>query len=155
MANKAFTIIEILLIIAVILILATLSVLSLNDQKVKARDAKKINDIRQIQTALEFYNNFEEEYPQTDEYIILGSKNIKKLCSKREGVFVPLTQACNQDTSFMSNIPADQTGVGLFEYRGNINGYEIRFKTEKESSLGPAGIYYAHSSGIDNTPGIR
>ena len=63
--QKGFTLIELLVVIAIIGILSTLSVLALNSARARARDAKRIADIRQIQTALEMYYNENNEYPSS------------------------------------------------------------------------------------------
>ncbi len=61
--KKGFTLIELLVVIAIIGLLATLSVVSLNNARERARDSRRVSDIRQIQTALELYHNAESEYP--------------------------------------------------------------------------------------------
>jgi prepilin-type N-terminal cleavage/methylation domain-containing protein len=62
--NKSgFTLIELLVVIAIIGLLSTLSVLALNTARAKARDAKRISDVKQIQTALEMYYNDVSDYP--------------------------------------------------------------------------------------------
>ena len=61
--KKAFTLIELLVVIAIIGLLATLSVLALNNARAKSRDAKRVADIKQIQTALELYFNDKQAYP--------------------------------------------------------------------------------------------
>ena len=63
--QKGFTLIELLVVIAIIGILSTLSVLALNSARARARDAKRIADIRQIQTALEMYYNEFNTYPSS------------------------------------------------------------------------------------------
>ena len=63
--KKGFTLIELLVVIAIIGILSTLSVLALNSARARARDAKRISDVRQIQTALEMYYNEYNTYPAT------------------------------------------------------------------------------------------
>lgn len=64
MKNKlGFTLIELLVVIAIIGLLATLSVVALNNARGRARDARRVSDIRQIQTALEMYFNMENKYP--------------------------------------------------------------------------------------------
>lgn len=64
--NKpGFTLIELLVVIAIIGLLSTLSILALNTARARARDAKRIADVRQIQTALEMYYNDMSDYPPT------------------------------------------------------------------------------------------
>ncbi len=64
--NKSgFTLIELLVVIAIIGLLSTLSILALNTARARARDAKRISDVKQIQTALEMYYNDTSDYPET------------------------------------------------------------------------------------------
>ena len=62
---RGFTLIELLVVIAVIGILAAVVLASLNDARVKARDAKRLGDLRSIHTALEAYFADNGSYPQT------------------------------------------------------------------------------------------
>lgn len=139
---------ELLIVIAIILLLATVSVIALNDQRAKARDAKRISDIRQVRTALEFYQSDENEYPITDSQIVLGQKGTEKLCSKSVGGFVSLETPCSQESSYMVNVPKDPLVGEKYLYSGTGKDYEIIFTTEKPSSLGSEGKYRANAEGI-------
>jgi len=61
--QKAFTLIEMLVVISIIGILATLVAANLNSARSRARDAQRKSDIKNIQTALRLYYNDFGGYP--------------------------------------------------------------------------------------------
>ena len=61
--RSAFTLIELLVVIAIIGILSTLAVVALQSARSKARDSKRVADVKQMQTALELYFNDNGSYP--------------------------------------------------------------------------------------------
>ncbi len=61
--HKGFTLIELLVVIAVIGLLATIVATSVNSARLKARAAKRVSDLKQIQTALEMYYDTNNGYP--------------------------------------------------------------------------------------------
>ena len=62
-STKAFTLIELLVVIAIIGLLASIVLVALNQARVKSRDAKRVADLRQLQTALELYYSDNGQYP--------------------------------------------------------------------------------------------
>ncbi len=50
--KKGFTLIELLVVIAIIGLLSTMAVISLNSARLKARDAKRLSDVKQMSTLL-------------------------------------------------------------------------------------------------------
>ena len=63
MNKKGFTLIELLIVVAIIGLLSTLAVVALGSARVKARDSKRLADLKQLQTALELYYTDQNAYP--------------------------------------------------------------------------------------------
>lgn len=64
--NRGFTLIELLVVVAIIGVLSTIVLVSVNEARVKARDVRRVADLRQLALALEFY------YDDNDAYIDSG-----------------------------------------------------------------------------------
>ena len=58
-----FTLVELLVVIAIIGVTSAMAAVSLNSARAKARDAKRLIDIANIQKAVEAYNYAHGEYP--------------------------------------------------------------------------------------------
>lgn len=63
--NRAFTLIEILVVIAVIGVLSSVVMISTSQSRMKARDAKRVAQLNQIKNALQMYFNDNGYYPVT------------------------------------------------------------------------------------------
>lgn len=69
--RKGFTLIELLIVIAIIGLLATLAIISLSTAQRKARDTKRIADMKSIQTAVELYFSDNSSYPAPADWAAL------------------------------------------------------------------------------------
>ena len=61
--NKGFTLIELLVVIAIIGLLSSIVLVSMQGVRAKARDARRLSDMRQILLALQLYYDKYERYP--------------------------------------------------------------------------------------------
>ena len=98
--QKGFTLIELLVVIAIIGILATIVLVSLNTARQKARDVRRVSDMRQVALALEMYydDHTSTGYPGTN-----GSNQWTAMDTALEG------------GGYMSSVPTDP-GTGTYEY---------------------------------------
>ena len=65
MKKKAFTLIELLIVVAIIGILASVVLVSLNSGRTKAKAARSVAQLKSVNTALEAYYASEGSYPVT------------------------------------------------------------------------------------------
>jgi len=147
--KKGFTIIELLIVIAIIGLLATISIVALNGARQKGRDAKRVGDIRQVQTALELYFNDQNSYPVVASSLVLGSGNAAKLCDTG---FVAAATTCTR--TYMGIVPANPTPNGsAYTYTstgaGTSTAYTVTFTLEDSTGSYSAGIHTASQDGIN------
>ena len=142
--QKGFTLIELLVVIAIIGILATMSVVALNSAREKARDSRRLSDIKNIQTALEMYYSSNNEYPSSTSVNTIGDGSS------------PLNDEIGNT---MADIPANPEPHGdgscpsdaEYKYVTDDNGgttYTIMYCLGTSASLEQAGIHCATPAGI-------
>jgi len=145
MNKKGFTLIELLVVIAIIGLLSTLAVVALGSAREKARDSKRLADIKGVQASLELYFVGNNSYPVTTEPVTLGDDQHKCLGSNGFNA----TGACKAPV-YMEVIPSDpQTDQG-YVYSGTPTSYTINANLEgKINDLGPGKITVTQN-GITN-----
>ena len=109
--KKGFTLIELLVVVAIIGLLSTLSIVALNNARARARDARRVADIKQIQTALELYYNDNSSYPST---ITFGG-------SIGTGTSVYMAQVPS------APLPADCASDNTYTYTGSASTYALTY----------------------------
>ncbi|NCN25246.1 prepilin-type N-terminal cleavage/methylation domain-containing protein [Candidatus Falkowbacteria bacterium] len=124
--RKAFTLIELLVVIVIIGVLATLAIVALSSARGKARDVRRLSDLKQISTALELYMADENVYPMliTPGQPMVGLTSGKTYMSK-----VPTNPGGS------SNVQANNP----YSYFSNGSKYTLRTYTENGVNDLPAG----------------
>ncbi|MFA5061937.1 MAG: prepilin-type N-terminal cleavage/methylation domain-containing protein [Patescibacteria group bacterium] len=139
MNKKGFTLIELLVVIAIIGLLSTLAVVALGNARVKARDAKRLSDLKQLQTALELYYTDNNMYPAGSS-VALGDSN--HACLNSAAGFT--TTGCTNP--YMGQVPTDPQ-TGNYTYSGSTSTYTVSASLEGTMNgltgaitLSPSGI---------------
>lgn len=148
-AQKGFTLVELLVVIAIISLLSGIVLSSLNSARMKARDARRISEMRQIQLALEMYYHNNGNYPIVIAY------------------FVPPFQDINWSTTlasslnpFLSTLPKEAALAGYgYLYSSTNAGQKYGLATGLESSgnanlLTDDGGYYAGYYELGLSPSV-
>lgn len=153
--KEAFSLIELLVVIAIIGLLSTLSVIALNSARAKARDAKRISDVKQMQVALEMYYNDFNDYPPS-----LPVSTTIGIGSSTTGVFLRTIPTppepydglvCNADATpyLKASYNYIKTGGGV---TGTTASYTISFCLGSDVGQGttkvPAGIRTMTPAGV-------
>lgn len=143
--KKGFTLIELLVVIAIIGLLSTLAVIALNNARQKARDARRITDIKQIQQALELYMNDASYYPEQ------GSTTAGTINEAAWG-----TGSISHDGVIYMNIvptnpePEADTDRPEYDYRSSApDTYSLTYELESGAGGLSAGVHTASEVGID------
>jgi len=133
-STSAFTLVELLVVIAIIGILSTLSVVALNSARSKARDARRLSDVKQIGMALEMYLDTKGVYPETP--VLSDNGVITGLCLSDLGI----SSTCGADV-YLQKIPAGPKKNENYTYFSlhNQSDYRVNFELENNNSGYTAG----------------
>ncbi len=149
--QSGFTLIELLVVIAIIGLLSTLAVVALNSARQRSRDAKRVSDIRQVQTALELGFSETNNYPAGTS-LALGSTNYRVLCNVSGAAsFVAASTNCGGGTIYMGLVPSNPTPNGanyVYTSSSGTGTYSITFTLEGATGQLGSGANCANQNGI-------
>jgi type II secretion system protein G len=139
-SSRGFTLIELLVVIAIIGILASVILASLNSARAKARDARRVSDLHQLQIALEEYYDQYGSYPIGS----AGSDRSQWVNNTSTGPDNPL--GALRDAGILTSIPYDPgtngyagTGCGgaqFYAYWSDGQNYLLGAVNESKGSTG-------------------
>jgi prepilin-type N-terminal cleavage/methylation domain-containing protein len=127
-SNSGFTLIELLVVVAIIGLLASVVLASLNTARAKARNARRVSDIRQIQLALEFHFDSNGQYP-------LHSNDSGCGCDYSHLPAGAPDFISQLEPTYFSKVPLDpvqNSGVPnlVYKYISDGNTYTLQFNME-------------------------
>ncbi len=116
--KKGFTLIEILIVVAIIGILASVVLVGLGPVQRQGRDARRISDLRQVQTGLELFFNKNGYYPNAASWTDVTNALVS--------------------SGLVSNVPKDPRPAQSYEYGTNgTNGNSYVLKATLEDAGNP------------------
>ena len=129
--RHGFTLIELLVVISIIGILTSIAVVSLNDARYKARDAKRKADLAQLRVALAMYYDDNLEYPKCGDL----DKDRSDFGATADCYNNSLEDALISSTKpYMASLPKDPKDVGIYVYKYVSDGIEFAVVYETENS---------------------
>ena len=123
--RKAFTLIELIMVIAIIGILAALIIISLRGANDKAKDASRKSEVASISKALEMYKVDNNSYP---------TSAIQPVSNALRSILSP---------NYLTTIPTDRYGAGYYYSSVDGSDYSVSF-----GELSSSSVYSKKSSGV-------
>ncbi|OGZ00567.1 MAG: hypothetical protein A2946_02350 [Candidatus Liptonbacteria bacterium RIFCSPLOWO2_01_FULL_53_13] len=120
-SQKGFTLIEMLIVIAIVGILSSLVLVGLGPVQRQGRDARRISDLRQVQTALELYYAKNGNYPRVTTW-----QSLKDELTRTEGGGIGVKK-----------IPDDPTSGRFYKYGVSADGGSYTLGAELEDVNNP------------------
>ncbi len=141
--NQGFTLIELLVVVAIIGLLSSVVLVSLNSARKKARNAKRVADMRQIQSALELYYSDNNSYPNNG---LTWADECADGGSLTPGAVIP-----GLVPTYMAKFPSDplmnkSASTSCYVYASNGTDYKFLVHNVTENT---AAEYLAQNSFVD------
>lgn len=136
--QEGFTLIEILIVVAIIAILASVVLVGLGPAQQSGRDARRLSDLREVQTGLELYYNGNGTYPETS-----GSPASGCTDGKGGSAWCEMANVLENAGIGINQVPNDPVNNSTYYYAYGINSgkteYAIGCTLENKSNAVFAG----------------
>ncbi len=157
--KRGFTLVELLVVISIIGVLSSTVFASLSSTRAKARDARRMSDIKNIQTALELYKDTFNEYPRAvpSGNYVNSDKFARSIQSGGNGTSNYAWYNVKQNLSPYISLPSDPVNNGTYLYQYDSDsgdnyqsyGLSVNFESSSNDSKesGDGGYYNNTSNG--------
>ena len=156
--EKAFTLVELLVVMAIIAVLSGLGIMSFISSQQKSRDTKRKGDLKNITLALEAYYNDYGKYPEDEGGLIqaCGNSTAPSACS-----WGAPFKFNDKDTYYMTQLPKDP-GHRPYYYESSDGSYYVlyaRLENNKDKDIptnpdtGALQVYQRTDTGADTNCG--
>lgn len=145
--KKSFTLIELLIVIAMVALISILAISSFGGTRTKARDTKRLADIKQIQTALEMYYSDQNDYPAGTN-LKLGANGVSQCLYHNASLDTGFKANCVSGAiTYMGKVPTDPKPVlneaeYVYNHIPGTNTYSIRYYLESGAGDLQGSTYY-------------
>ncbi len=131
--KKGFTLIELMVVVLIIGILASIVIVNVNNSRINARDAKRVQDLDTINSVLQMYADANNgQYPG-----LAGTGDARVRSIGASGAWLDWPALASSLTVYIQTLPKDpiNNSTYFYGYIGNPSGYKI-FATKMESTQG-------------------
>ena len=146
-SQNGFTLLELLVVVGIVALVGIFSVVAVNSARSKQRDATRLSNVRQIQSALEDFFNETNAYP-VGEALPLGDASVSSClsvtgflgdCSAESATIIRIVPR-TYEGGLKGNVTCGDPARNAFCYSMKQNGdlYGIQF--ELENGLSSAGL---------------
>ncbi len=144
--QRGFTLIELLVVISIIGLLSTLAMVALNNARKSSRDAKRVADMKQLQTAMELYYDAQTG---TKTYPVCAVNTLVSACSALSPYMGGI--ASLNDPASSTACTASPTGVCnyAFTVASGATTYTVTFYLEGASGNLAAGAHTLTPAGMN------
>ena len=155
--KKGFTLIELLVVIAIIGILSTLAIVALNTARGKAKDATRVNAMKQLQTSLEMVYNDNVSYALTQDLagtVPCAANNAVSSCVYPVKTYLPSIETLNDPGALPATLctadPLTSPKPCNYAYTTvpDTSIYVVHFYLENRTGDLPAGFHTVTEKGI-------
>ncbi|NCS99081.1 type II secretion system protein [Candidatus Parcubacteria bacterium] len=161
--DLGFTLIELLVVISIISLLSTIILSSINDVRAKARDTQRIQELKEVQKALELYYFKYGCYPKSSSNAS-GASSLSNPCPTGNSALVATTCSSNNtyfnnslkvlvDAGYLSKLPVDPINEnrGSKEYCYNYTRHEPATSAYYCGDLSRTDYNYSISFSVENS----